>query len=196
MAVSSRGRTFIVVGIVLVLALAFAGARFMNVPQVESRAINAWGEIQRQFLLRAYLTENVIDAVRTVNPVRSDLIQSLEDKRLQVINYPLDDRAPRSPDHFRAYIAKQEELSAELAKVMDMLQFFPELRGQPPVSTVLGRLAQNESRIVVARSDYLRAAKAYNRLVANAPTSWFVGLVEPTATPLVTDFDGHEQTAS
>lgn len=194
MAVSSRSRAFVVIGVVLVLALAFVGARFMNVPQAESRAANAWGEVQRQFLLRAYITQDIIDAVRAVNPVRTDLIEALETKRQQVIAYPLDDRAPRSEDRFRAYVAKQDELSVELARVMDMLQFFPERRVEPPMSTALGRLAQNESRIVVARSDYLRAANTYNRLVTNVPTRWFAGLIEPAATPLVTDFGAAEET--
>ncbi|MGV6875061.1 LemA family protein [Pseudochelatococcus sp. B33] len=194
MAVSSRSRIFVVIGVVLVLALAFAGARFMNVPQAESRAVNAWGEVQRQYLLRAYITQDIIDAVRAVNPARTDLLEALEVKRQQVIGYPLDDRAPRSEERFHAYMAVQDELSAELARVMDMLQFFPERRVEPPMSTALGRLAQNESRIVVARSDYLRAADAYNRLVTNIPTRWFAGLVEPAAEPLVTDFDTPEAT--
>lgn len=189
MAVSSRSRVFIVIGVVLVLALAFAGARFMNVPQAESRAINAWGEVQRQYLLRAYLAQDIIDAVRTVNPARADLLEALEEKRQQVISQQLDDRAPRSDERFHAYMAAQDALSTELARVMDMLQFFPERRVEPPMSTALGRLAQNESRIVIARSDYLRAAKTYNRLVTNVPTRWFVGLVEPAALPLVTDFE-------
>mgnify|MGYP001312300808 CR=1 FL=1 len=196
MAASSRSRVFIVIGVVLVLALAFAGARFMNVPQAESRALNAWEEVQRQFLMRAYLTQDVIDAVRTVNPTRTDLIDALEARRQQIIAAPLDDAAPRSQESFHAYLAKQEALSAELVRVLDMLQFFPELRIVPPVSTVLGRLAQSESRIVVARSDYVRAADAYNRMVTNIPTRWFAGLVEPDALPLVTNFDTPEAAGS
>lgn len=196
MAVSSRSRAFVVIGIVLVLALAFVGARFMNVPQAESRAVNAWGEVQRQYLLRAYLTQDIIDAVRAVNPARVDLLEALEDKRQQIIASSLDDRAPRSEERFRAFVARQDELSAELARVMDMLQFFPERRVEPPVSTALGRLAQNESRIVVARSDYVRAAETYNRMVTNVPTRWFVGLVEPAAEPMITNVDSATDTPS
>lgn len=192
--VSSRNRVFIVVGVVFVLALAFAGVRFMSVPQAESRAINAWGEVQRQFLFRAYLTQDVIDAVRSVNPTRVDLLEALEDKRQQIINYPLDDRAPRSEEQFRAYVEKQEALSAELVRVKEMLQFLPERGQEPPMSTALGRLARNESRIVIARSDYVRASNAYNRLVKNVPTRWFVSFIEPASKPLVTSFDAAAKT--
>ncbi|MFC0217895.1 LemA protein [Pseudochelatococcus lubricantis] len=189
MGAPSRSRVFVVVGVILVLALAFVGARFMNVPQVQSRATSAWGEVERQFKLRAYLTQDVIDAVRAVNPAQLDLIAALENKRQQVINYAADARTPYSADLFRAFMTTQDALSVELGKVLDMMQLYPERRAQPPVSTVLGRLAQSESRIVVARSDYARAAEAYNRLVTKVPTRWLAGLVEPAARPMITSFD-------
>ncbi|MBB3807962.1 LemA family protein [Pseudochelatococcus contaminans] len=193
MGVPSRNRIFIVVGVVLVLALAFAGARLMNVPQAETRAANAWEEMQRQFLLRAYVTQDVIDALRTVSPARNDMLEALEEKRQDIILLPLDAKPPHTEEHFRAYMEKQDELTAELARVLDMLQFLPEQRTVPPVSTALGRLAQNESRIVVARSDYVRAANTYNRLVQTPPARWFANFVEPTPVPLVTSVESKSQ---
>lgn len=189
MAVSSRNRLFIVIGVILVLALAFAGARFMNVPQAESRAANAWGEVERQYQLRAYLTQDVIDAVRAVNPAQVDLVTALEEKRQQVIRYPFDARAPHRDEQFRAFMATQDALSVELGKVLDLMQLYPERRAQPPISSVLARLAQSEIRIVMARSDYIRAAKTYNRLVTNIPTRWFAGLVEHEIVPMIVSFD-------
>ncbi|MGI6245715.1 MAG: LemA family protein [Pseudochelatococcus sp.] len=189
MAASSRSRVIVVIGVILVLVLAFFGARFMNVPQAQSRAVNAWSEVALQFQLRAYLTQDVIDAVKVVNPAQLDLIGALENKRQQVINLPADPHAPFSVDRFRAFMATQDALSVELGKVLDLMQLYPERRAQPPVSTVLARLVQSESRIVVARSDYSRAAEAYNRLVTKAPTRWFADMVEPAARPMITSFD-------
>jgi len=187
--VSSRNRLFIVIGVVLVLALAFAGARFMNVPQAESRAASAWGEVELQFQLRAYLTQDVIDAVRAVNPAQVDLLTSLEEKRQQAIRYRFDARAPHRSEKFRSFMETQDALSVELGKVLDLMQLYPELRAQQPVSSVLARLAQSESRIVMARSDYVRAAKTYNRLVTNIPTRWFAGLIEHETAPMIVSFD-------
>lgn len=189
MAVPSRNRFFIFLGVILVIALAFIGTRFMNVPQAESRAISAWGEVERQFQLRAYLTHDVIDAVRVVTPAQLELLAALEEKRQKVLRYPFDAKAPMDDKRFRAFMATQDELSVELGKVMDLMQLYPERRSQQPISDVLSQLAQSESRIVIARSDYVRAAKSYNRLVTNFPTRWFAGLIEPDAPPMIVSFD-------
>lgn len=189
MAAPSRSRYFIVIGIILVIALAFFGARFMNVPQAESRAASAWGEVERQFQLRAYLTRDVIDVVRAVSPAQTELMAALEEKRQKVLRYPFDTRAPIEGERFRAFMATQDELSIELGKVMDLMQLYAERRSHPPISTVLAHLAQSESRIVVARSDYVRAAKSYNRMVTNFPTRWFANLIEPETIPMIVSFD-------
>lgn len=188
MTISPRRSFIIAIGVIVLLALAFAGVRFMNVPSSAHRAVAAWGEVERQFKLRAYLTPDVIDVVRRIAPSETDLLKRLEDTRMSVINYHENPRTPYSLEQFREFMATQDALSVALGQVLDLVNANKAEKSTPSVAATLQRLEQSESRIVIARSDYVGAAGEYNTLVKAPPTVWIAHLLEPAVSPMVPSF--------
>jgi|GEM_PF-715679 len=160
-----------------------------SVPQAGAAALNAWADVESQFRLRAELTPQLINVVRSINDTQAPLIQELSDKQADVLALKSDADIPLSQAKLLAFWAHQDGLSQALGKIYDFLKYYPDRVRDPDIRAGLEALEQSELRIVQARKAYSTRAAALNSLLTKAPQSWIAARLSPPLRPVLGDID-------
>ena len=183
-----RNITFLVL-LAAAATAAYAALSVSELPKAEARAQAGWQAVEQEFRRRAEFVPAVITAIEAINPAQKDLIGKVQTAQAQVLSLPADPAAPASSQRFQAFMKVQDTLSESLGDVMDMLRVYPDKGRSPPVRKVFDELELKETRIVVARSNYVAEAVQHNNLITTPPTAWVTALMYPQAKPLVASFD-------
>lgn len=157
---------------VAVAAVAWVVVNSKRTPHYDAAARAAWQEVERQFRARAEMVPEVIAVVEAVDPTQTAFVEQLSTTRAAVLALPPQPDAPTDPARFRAFMETQDELSRTLGKVMDLMNIYSDRRSNPEIRRVLAALETQENRIVVARSDFVRLARAYNLSISSIPGRW------------------------
>ncbi|CAH1657329.1 LemA family protein [Chelatococcus asaccharovorans] len=189
-----RSRAFISV-VAVVMAVCFGAATVVfarnsaaEIPVRAENAVAAWSSVEKEFKARtAVVPAMVALAIRVEAPdkLRERIVTASED----IETLPPDPATPYSPDKLRAFMATQDALSDALGEVLDLVNAHPADAADPKVKALLAQLADHEQRMVVARSDYVEGAKAYNAELETMPNRWTVSYFHPDASPMVASFD-------
>ena len=184
-----RGTWALAIGLLAVFgaaALAVLGRH--DVSGDGRRALAAWSSVETEFRQRAALVPPIIAALRKVDRSQEGLIQRVEAAQAAVLALEPDSAAPFGSERFRTFMATQDRLSRALGEVLDILHQYP-ARSERYVQDVLGRLEDSESRIVIARADYVNAARRYNEGLSSLTGRLLAAVVGPRASPMVASFD-------
>jgi LemA protein len=166
----------------------FARNSAADIPIRAENAVAAWGNVEKEFKARTAVTPAMVALairVEADDKLRERIVTATED----VAELPLDPSTPYSPDKLRAFMATQDALSDALGEVLDLVNTHPTDAADPKVKALLAQLAEHEQRMVVARSDYVDGAKAYNEELETLPNRWTVSYFHPDASPMVASFD-------
>jgi hypothetical protein len=191
MAVRIRKRVAGTVLIVLLAALAVdaASRAARQVSAAAHQAVAAWGNVGTEFKARAGMAPALADLARRLDPTREDLAARITAAGEAVERLTPDPATPYAPDRFHAFMDVQDALSVPLGHLLDLVNAHPIEANDDSVKAVLARLAGHEQRIVVARSDYVARARAYNAELDGIPNRWTVSFFHPDASLMVASFD-------
>lgn len=175
-----------------VLAAGFGGYSYYlskHIPAVTEQAILAWGDVEKEFRLRADLTPKLIDVVQSINDTQKPLIEELKAQQAAVLALPANPAAPKTPEGVRAFMHVQDGLSRQLGRIYDFLQYYPDRAREPAIRGPLDELEKRESAIAVARRSYSGSVAQLNMFLTTAPHSWIAGKLDPKPVPLVESFE-------
>jgi LemA protein len=76
-----------------------------------------------------------------------------------------------NPQAFNQFQQAQGELSSALARLMVVVERYPELKSDQNFRDLQAQLEGTENRIAVARNRYIKAVQEYNVIVRSFPTN-------------------------
>lgn len=181
----------ILLGLILLMAAGLAGLvalTFNDVPSSSQRTLNAWHEVEASYAQRATLVPGILAAVRKVTGTQAELIGRIETRHAAVLALSPNLATPREPGRFSNFMKVQDSLSVQLGLVLDLMRLYPDQSREPELRKVFDDLELAESRMAVARTDYVASARQYNANVEGVPGVWVTALFHPEARPMVRDF--------
>ncbi|MBK8211132.1 MAG: LemA family protein [Rhodospirillales bacterium] len=155
--------------LMLLLAVALSGCGVNNIPTFEEQAKAAWSQVQNQYQRRADLIPNLVETVKGAAAFEKETLQAVVEARSKVAQTTLPPDVLTNPAAFKAYEQNQSALSSALARLMVVVERYPDLKANQNFLALQSQLEGTENRISVARRDYIEAVRAYNTELKTFP---------------------------
>jgi LemA protein len=127
-----------------------------------------WSQVETQLQRRYDLIPNLVESVKGIFEQEREVFGALAEARTRY-------SGAATPDE-RARAATQ--LESALARLLVVIENYPQLRSQINVTQLMDELAGTENRIAVERQRYNERVLAYNNMVKRFPSNVVAGMFD------------------
>lgn len=165
-----------IVGIVIAAVLALLvflviswGVRIYNqiVPMNEQVA-SAWSNVETQYQRRNDLIPNFVNTVKGAAAFEQETLTRVIEARAKATQVTVDP-SNITPEQLQQFQAAQGEVSSALARLMVVVEQYPELKATQNFRDLQVELEGTENRIAVARNNFNDTARVYNTFIKKFP---------------------------
>lgn len=159
-------RTTIII-IVAAVLLALSGVGNYNRLVTANQAIEGqWAQVETQYQRRFDLIPNLVESVKGIFDQEKEVFGMLADARTRYAGATTVDE--------KAQAAGQVE--SALARLLVVVENYPELRSAENVTALMDELAGTENRVAVERGRFNDKVREFNTMVLRFPTNLFARL--------------------
>jgi LemA protein len=192
-AIGCGGLIVILLGVVLVIGLFFGGT-YNRLVRLQQSVDQQWAQVQNVYQRRADLIPNLVNTVQGAANFEKSTLVEITNARASVGRVQLDpNKAPTDPTQLEQFQAAQGQLSNALARLLVVVERYPELRGNQNFLSLQAQLEGTENRISVERGNFNNAVQNYNTAVRSFPVNLIAGMFGFTPRPFFTATAGAER---
>jgi len=140
---------------------ATAGCSYNQFTAQEEAIRASWGEVQNQLLRRNDLVPNLVESVRGITQQEQEVFGAIADSRARLAG-------AQTPQET---IDAANAQSSALARLLVVVENYPELRSSESFTRLMDELAGTENRLAVARGRYNENIQSYNTLRRRFPSN-------------------------
>ncbi|MEW5710488.1 MAG: LemA family protein [Pseudomonadota bacterium] len=167
-------------------SLALGGCGYNTLQAQDEQIKAAWAEVLNQYQRRADLIPNLVETVQAFAAQEREVLQGVTEARARATAIQASPELIDDPEAFNRFLEAQGELSSALARLLMVVENYPQLKSDVNFRDLQAQLEGTENRIAVARQRYIRAVQEYNTTVRQFPTNLTAMLfghqVKPTFT--------------
>jgi LemA protein len=159
----------IVVGvIVLILLIFFLSIRgtYNRLVALDENVKTAWSQVENQFQRRLDLIPNYVETVKGYAKHEREVLIQVTEARAKVAG----------AGSIEGKIGANNQLSSALARLLVVVERYPDLKANQNFIRLQDELAGTENRIAVERRRYNEAVRLYNTKIRSFPTNIFAGM--------------------
>jgi LemA protein len=179
-----RSRIFVRALALAIVSLALAGCGINTIPTLQERAKAAWSEVLNQYQRRADLIPNLVETVKGYAAQESKVLTDVVEARAKATQVTLPPDILTNPEAFKKFQEAQSQLSGALARLLAVVENYPDLKSNQNFLALQSQLEGTENRIAIARRDYITAVQDYNTEIRTIPGRWWRALLYPDAEPM------------
>lgn len=167
-----NGRTVVLRTLLLAsLLLTLAGCGYNEIQGLDEETNAAWSEVLNQYQRRADLIPNLVATVKGYAAHEKDTLEGVTQARSQVAGLKATPELLKDPEAFKQFQDAQQGLSSALARLLLVVERYPDLKANENFRDLQSQLEGTENRIAVARKRYIDKVAAYNKAVRYFPTN-------------------------
>jgi LemA protein len=163
------------------LGLTLAGCGVNNIPTYEEQAKAAWAQVLNQYQRRADLIPSLVETVKGAADFERSTLEAVVNARSKVAQTQLPADILTNPEAMQQFQQNQGALTSALARLMVVVEQYPDLKATQNFQTLQAQLEGTENRIAVARMDFINAVRAYNTELKTIPGRWWASWFYPEA---------------
>ena len=179
-----RSRIFVRALALAIAGLALAGCGINTIPTLQERAKASWSEVLNQYQRRADLIPNLVETVKGYAAQESKVLTDVVEARAKATQVTLPPDVLTNPEAFKKFQEAQSQLSGALARLLAVVENYPDLKSNQNFLALQSQLEGTENRIAIARGDYIKAVQAYNTEIRTIPGRWWRAVLYPDAEPM------------
>jgi LemA protein len=179
-----RSRTFVYALALAIAGLALAGCGINTIPTLQERAKASWSEVLNQYQRRADLIPNLVETVKGYAAQESKVLTEVVEARAKATQMQIPPDILTNPEAFKKFQEVQGQLSGSLARLLAVVENYPDLKSNQNFLALQSQLEGTENRIAIARGDYIKAVQAYNTEIRTIPGRWWRAVLYPDAEPM------------
>jgi LemA protein len=141
-----------VVVLVFVSAAASGGCSYNRFVSQEEGIRTQWAQVENQLQRRNDLIPNLVESVKGITQQERDVFGQIAESRAKLAG-------ARTPEET---IAAANQQSAALARLLVIVENYPQLRSSESFNRLMDELAGTENRIAVERMRYNERVQEYN----------------------------------
>ncbi|MDI6733369.1 MAG: LemA family protein [Planctomycetota bacterium] len=142
----------------------------------------AWSQVLNQYQRRSDLIPNLVDTVKAYAAHERETFTLVTEARSKVNNFKIDESLLTDPQKLQQFQKVQGELSGALARLMVVVEKYPDLKANTNFLALQSQLEGTENRIAVERMRFIEMVNTYNKTVRTIPGSFFGFPTKPNFT--------------
>jgi LemA protein len=147
--------------VVVLVATMLSGCSYNKFTTQEEAIKAAWGEVQNQLLRRNDLIPNLVETVKGYAAQEKEIFTRIADSRSKLAG-------AKTPEET---IAAANEQSSALARLLVVVENYPNLKSDANFQRLQDELAGTENRIAVARQRYNERIQEFNTTRRRFPSN-------------------------
>jgi len=154
-----------------------SGCGINSIPTYDEASKAAWSQVENQYQRRADLIPNLIETVKGYAKQEKEVLIQVVEARAKATQMTVPKDIVNNPEAFKQFQQNQDGLSSALARLMVVVEKYPDLKSNQNFLALQSQLEGTENRVSVARRDYIEAVKNYNTELRTIPGRWWAALL-------------------
>jgi LemA protein len=167
----------------VLMLLSLSGCGINNIPTYDEQVTAAWSQVLNQYQRRTDLVPNLVSTVKGYAAQEKDVLTAVVEARSRVAQTQLPKDVLTSPEAFKTFQENQAQLTSALARLLVVVERYPELKSNQNFLALQSQLEGTENRIAVARRDYIQAVQQYNTEIRTFPGRIWKAILYADAVP-------------
>ncbi|MBL0714276.1 MAG: LemA family protein [Desulfosarcina sp.] len=155
----------------LTLLTAFYGCGYNTMQQLEEGVLKAWGDVESNLQRRADLIPNLVQVVKGYAAHEKETLQAVIEARSKATSVQISPSDLGNAQAMQKMQAAQGALSSALARLMVVVERYPDLKANQNFLDLQNQLEGTENRINVARQRYNQAVERFNFAIRKFPNN-------------------------
>jgi len=157
--------------LLFVSGILFYSCGYNTMQQNEEEVFGAWGNVESSLQRRADLIPNLVEVVKGYAAHEKETLEAVINARARAtaVNVTASDLG--SAEAMQQLQSAQGELSSALARLMVVVERYPDLKANQNFLDLQNQLEGTENRINVARQRYNQSVEKFNFSVRKFPNS-------------------------
>jgi len=164
-------RRSVTMALLIMTLLIAPGCGYNDLQGLDEDIKAAWSEVLNQYQRRADLIPNLVNVVKGYAAHERQTLEAVTQARSQVAGIKATPELLKDPAAFQKFQAVQGELSSALARLMVVVEKYPDLKANENFRDLQSQLEGTENRITVARKRYIDKVAEFNKMVRFFPTN-------------------------
>jgi LemA protein len=165
----------------LLAGFMLAGCGINTIPTLQEQAKAAWSQVLNQYQRRADLIPNLVETVKGYAEQERTVLTEVVEARAKATQVQIPPDILTNPEAFQKFQDAQGALSGALARLLAVVENYPDLKSNQNFLALQSQLEGTENRIAIARQDYITAVKDYNTELRTIPGRWWRAVLYPDA---------------
>ncbi|SFM31921.1 LemA family protein [Nitrosomonas communis] len=157
--------------LIMLYMLALSGCGYNTLQSTDEQVKAGWSEVINQYQRRADLIPNLVNAVKGFAAQEKEVLLEVTNARAKVSSIQATPELIEDAEAFAKFQSAQAELSSTLARLMVVVENYPQLKSDANFRDLQAQLEGTENRITVARNRYIKAVQEYNVTVRSFPSN-------------------------
>lgn len=155
--------------LIMLYMLALSGCGYNTLQSTDEQVKASWSEVINQYQRRADLIPNLVNTVKGFATQEREVLLGVTNARSKVSGIQATPELIEDPEAFAKFQSAQAELSSALARLLVVVENYPQLKSDANFRDLQAQLEGTENRITVARNRYIKAVQEYNVTVRSFP---------------------------
>jgi len=164
-------RRWIAVMALVAASFSLGGCGYNTLQETDEQIKASWAEVLNQYQRRADLIPNLVETVKGYAKHEQEVLTRVTEARAKVGTIQATPQLLNDPQAFARFQSAQGELSSALARLMVVVENYPQPKADASFRELQAQLEGTENRITVARNRYIKAVQDYNVVVRRFPTN-------------------------
>jgi LemA protein len=164
-------KRLLVSAMVLTMAMTLAGCGYNTLQQQEEKVFKAWGDVEATLQRRTDLIPNLVETVKGYASHERQTLEAVVNARSKATSVKLSADDLSDAAALQRLQQSQGELSSALARLLVVVEQYPDLKANENFKDLQNQLEGTENRINVARQRYNEAAEEFNSSIRSFPNS-------------------------
>ncbi len=177
---SARIFSFSIFVIVIVAVVGVAILFIYNgLIDARERVNSGWAQVENQYQRRLDLVPLLIDGVKTYMAHERETLTALTEARANAlgVSRTLAGSPPQTEEQMRTFDASQGEVQSTLARLLAVVENYPDLKSSQNFLTLQDQIEGTENRIAIERRNYNEFSRRYNARTLKFPHNVIADLV-------------------
>ena len=161
-----------------------SGCGINTIPTLQEQAKAAWSEVLNQYQRRADLIPNLVETVKGFATQEREVLTQVVEARAKATQIQVPADILTNPEAFQKFQEAQGQLSGALARLLAIVENYPDLKSNQNFLALQSQLEGTENRIGIARGDYIKAVRDYNTELRTIPGRWWRAVLYPDSEPM------------
>jgi LemA protein len=155
----------------LTVALILTSCGYNKLQVMEEAVFKAWGDIESNLQRRADLIPNLVATVKGYASHEKETLEAVIEARAKATSVQLSPKDLGNAQAMQEMQQAQGGLSSALARLMVVVERYPDLKANQNFIDLQNQLEGTENRINVARQRYNAAVEQFNSAIRKFPNS-------------------------